>query len=369
MSVPEIVRATLDGEEVDARVDLGGEDELFVTKTRTILYRADGLLSDESVEEYPHDAERVSVSAGRRKGSITLQYPGDVRNIKIPAKRLDEALTPILGGVLAAASVIDEEESVARVYRFSELTFAITDRRVIKHVGQAVWDEEFEAYHFDDVTRLGFESGNVATQIVIEVDGRPQRIKAPNEYARDIQSVLEETLFAYHDVDSMTAFEAAVGTDDESDPETDTRGPTETALSGGLKPLGAKTTLLGTPDEEEDGQGEDDEAVEPDGERDNSKDETIDSGNEAIDSENEAIESDDEDVESDDEEVATDDDTETNAGEGGTEGFTAGFESAADKKLERQVEELTEMVSRQNAMLERHEQTLQQLIEELRRGR
>ena len=74
MSQPEIVQADLDDEDVVARVDLGGEDELYVTPTRTLLYRAEGLLSDESVEEYPHEAERVTVSEGRRKAKVTLDY-------------------------------------------------------------------------------------------------------------------------------------------------------------------------------------------------------------------------------------------------------------------------------------------------------
>jgi len=35
------------------RASLGSDDELFITPTRTIVYRADGLLSDESADEYP----------------------------------------------------------------------------------------------------------------------------------------------------------------------------------------------------------------------------------------------------------------------------------------------------------------------------
>jgi hypothetical protein len=58
MDVPGIVESELDGEDVAASVSLGSEDVLYVTPTRTLIYRSDGLLSDESVEEYPHDAER-----------------------------------------------------------------------------------------------------------------------------------------------------------------------------------------------------------------------------------------------------------------------------------------------------------------------
>ena len=43
MTVPPIVQSTLDDEDVSTRVPLGGEDELFVTPSRTLIYRADGL--------------------------------------------------------------------------------------------------------------------------------------------------------------------------------------------------------------------------------------------------------------------------------------------------------------------------------------
>ena len=44
MTVPAIVEERLDGEEVTSRVPLGGDDELFVTPERTLVYRAEGLL-------------------------------------------------------------------------------------------------------------------------------------------------------------------------------------------------------------------------------------------------------------------------------------------------------------------------------------
>ncbi|ERH03565.1 MAG: hypothetical protein J07HR59_00682, partial [Halorubrum sp. J07HR59] len=72
MSLPESVRETVNDEEVAADITLGGEDRLVVTPSQTVVYRAQGLLSDESVTSYSHDAEQIAVSDGRRKSKITL---------------------------------------------------------------------------------------------------------------------------------------------------------------------------------------------------------------------------------------------------------------------------------------------------------
>jgi len=218
MSVPGIVNSTLDGEEIAARVSLGSDDELFITPTRTIVYRADGLLSDESADEYPHDADRLTLSEGRRKTKVTLEYALDgERTFSIPSSVTDDVLHPVLAGVLNGNGITDPGETVVKTYRFSELTLIITSDRLVKHIGGAVWDGDFEEYHFEDVTQLAFEDGSVATQIVLTVDGRPQRIKAPNEQANDLRERLQRALFDYHDVGSLEELNEAVGRDDEDD--------------------------------------------------------------------------------------------------------------------------------------------------------
>ena len=202
MDVPGIVQGALDGEDVAASVSLGGEDALFVTPTRTLVYRSESLLSDESVESYPHEAERVTVKDGRRKTRITLTYSIDgERDFAVPSSAADDVLHPVLAGVLNGAGVTDPGETVVQTFRFSELTLIVTSDRLLKHVGSAVWDADHEQYHFEDVTGLDFEEGSVATQIVIEVDGRPQRIKTPNEHVAVVRERLTQSLFAYYDVD------------------------------------------------------------------------------------------------------------------------------------------------------------------------
>ncbi len=215
MSVPGIVHSTLDGEEIAARVSLGGEDCLFITPSSTLVYNSEGLLSDESVDEYPHDADRLTLSEGRRKTTFALEYPLEgTKKFTVPASKTDAVLHPVLAGVLNGNGITEPGETVVQTYRFSELTLIITSDRLVKHIGAAVWDGDYEEYEFADVTGLSFEDGSVATQIVLEVGGRPQRIKAPNEEANDLRERLKRALFEYHGVGSLAELNEAVGDDD-----------------------------------------------------------------------------------------------------------------------------------------------------------
>lgn len=223
MTVPEVVRERLQDEEPRARVGLGGEDELLVLGDRTLIYRAEGLLSGESVEEYSHDAEQVTISEGRRKSTIRLDHGIDgASEFTIPSSHVADALPPVLGGVLATAGITDPDEAVVAVYRLGELTLVITEARVVKHIGAAVWDQEYEEYEYRDVTDLDVEAGEVSSQIIVEVDGRPQRIKTPSGDAREVRERIQRALFAYHDVDNFAEFKREV-----APPEADDTAPTE----------------------------------------------------------------------------------------------------------------------------------------------
>ncbi len=262
MTVPGIVESELGDEDAPARVPLGGDDELFVTPTRTLVYRSEGLLSDESVDEYPHDADRLSVSEGRRKSKVKLEYAvNGKRAFAVPSGRLDDALEPVLAGLLNARAVTDPDERIEQVYRFSELTLVITGERLLKHIGSTVWDDEHESYHFEDVTDLTYEEGSVATGIVLTVDGRRQRIKTPNERVAEVRKHLESALFSYRNVSS--AEELAV--DDEEDepagPDASAEGEEVTSFDTGVDPLetgeieGDKGAATDDPDREHPGAG------------------------------------------------------------------------------------------------------------------
>ncbi|WP_026177773.1 DUF7115 domain-containing protein [Haladaptatus paucihalophilus] len=367
MSIPGIVQSSLGDEHVAAKVSLGGEDILYVTPTRTLIYRADGLLSDESVEEYPHDAERITVSEGRRKSTITLDYGIDgTEKFKIPTKRLHDALHPVIAGVLNGAGVTDSNEQVLQTYQFSELTLVLTSARVVKHVGEAIWDTDFEQFHFADVTSLDVEEGNVSSQIIIEADGRPQRIKTPSDRTREVRERIEQGLLSYHDVGSYAEFEQTVVPDDpepDADENVSFAEDDDDVFGGGVEPLNANP-----PELNDSGQIVETPTADPLG----GESESVNGGGAGT----VAAEATPADSPSASSGTATNtvaDGMQTDGEEPDETVFAdSGFESASenlDDPVEAQLAALTETVERQNELLERQQKTIERLISELSRGR
>lgn len=247
MDVPTLVSESLGNEEVAAHVPLKGDDALFVTSTRTLRYSDEGLLSDESVDEFPHDAERVAVSAGRRKATIELDYgTGGDREFSVPRSNLEAALHPVLAGVLNANGVTGPGETVTRTFRFSELTVVVTSDRLVKHIGSAVWDREFEEIPYETVTGLSVEEGNVSSQFVLKTTERTQRIKAPSESFRAVRETIENAILSYHGVDSIAEFEVLAAeepTDQpvEAEDEADAT-PDDVAFEERVEPIGGGTS-------------------------------------------------------------------------------------------------------------------------------
>lgn len=185
------------------RLTLGGDDALFVTPTRLVRYRADGLFSDESAEEFPYDAARVSTTRGRRTVEISLEYVDDERSLSVPVDRFEAALQPLLAGVLSAAGVTADAETIIEAFRFDELTVVVTDRRLIEHVGTTVWGGEYEEHRLEDVTGIDVERGRVATGIVLFGDGRRKRIKIRNDRARPFETCVRRAIREHHGVGSL----------------------------------------------------------------------------------------------------------------------------------------------------------------------
>jgi hypothetical protein len=337
MDKPEVVRDALGEEAVAATVSLGGSDRLFVTPTRTLVYRAEGLLSDESVEEYPHGAERIELSAGRRKSKLRLDYGLDgERTLALPAKHVDDALHPMLAGTLNAAEVTDPGETVKETFRFSELTLLVTSARVVKHVGTAVWDQEYEEFHYDDVTDLTFEEGSVATSVVLTLGDSQERFKAPNDAARRVREAIQDALFAHHGVQSVEELRTVTRPEDGEGEEAAGAGAEEVAFGDGPGKLNANPPHV-APGDETGAAGGDGAAV-----------------------------------------AAGDADRATGSESGFEE---SGFEPAsdadegadvdgdADGDVAAELAELRAAVEEQNERLARHEELVEQLIEELRQGR
>lgn len=389
MSVPGIVQERLAGEEVTQRVSLGGEDEVFVTGSRTLIYRSDGLLRDESVEEYSHDAELLSVSEGRRKTRLTLEYAIDgTKEFTLPSGSADAVIRHVLAGVLRSGGVIGEEEQVVATYRFSELTLVITTERLVKHIGEAVWDDEFEEYPFERLTGLEFEDGSVATQIVLETDGRPTRIKAPSDRAAEVRRYLEQAVCNYYGVDTLAELNAVVAPEEDEAPADDApdggAGDPTVDFGEGVDPLGANTEDPADPDPDPDtlevtaddgGAGTEESRQYTSSQR--AGESPHDAGESAEDptpepTETEPTRSDRHaDAETDPLMEAATDAADAESEASGASAFEeAGFEPADTRdELKAEVEELREAVERQNQLLVKQQQTIEQLIEELSRGR
>jgi hypothetical protein len=185
-----------------------------------VVYRADGLLSDESIESYPHDAERLDLSVGRRKAKLTLDYGLDgSETLGFPAKRVEKVLHPILAGVISAAGITEAGETVHKTFRFSDLTLIVTSKRVIKHIGSAVWDTDFEEFEYSGLTDVDFEEGSVATSIVLTHNGRQNRFKTPNDDARAVREAIVEAVCEFHGVTSIDELRRAMADQSEGEAE------------------------------------------------------------------------------------------------------------------------------------------------------
>jgi len=239
MDIPDLVQRALGGEEIQAGVSLGDEDAVCFTPTRTLVYKGEGLISDEGVEEFPLDVERLAVKRSRRKTKFQLQYIEGPRSFTVPSNRDEDVLERLLEGVFRVESVIEPDESVVGVYLFSELTLVVADGRLVKHIGEAVWDDDYEVYDFEDVTGLDFERTSVATSIVVEIDGYPQRVKVPSDTGPIVRKTLQNALFDFHGVGSLEELNRVLAPDDD-EPEADADAPDQAGdltLGSGIDPL------------------------------------------------------------------------------------------------------------------------------------
>lgn len=346
MEIPDRIKQRLDGESLQSAVSLGDEDVICFTPSRTFLYRGEGLLSDEALTVYDHDIERLDVSEGRRKTTFTLEYVDSVEKFKITNKRAEQVLTRLLGGILETKGVLGEDESVAGVFLFSELTVVVTDSRMVKHVGSYLWDPDYEEFPFSDVTGLEFEDGSVATQIVLSVAGRPQRLKAPSDKAEKLRRTLSDVLFSYHDVQSLAELNEKVA------PEAD-EGAEKDAQSAGLSLDESISPLVSDSADEDSSESPETESTDAPG---------VGDGTTMV---AEAT---------DDERSATDEGKEQTAttatkGAAGSNISIDEFEAmqAELSKLRAAVEKQQQQLDEQNEQIKKQRETIEQLIEELRR--
>lgn len=342
MEIPDLVRQELGDEAADSAVNLGDEDLVCFTPTRTLLYRSEGLISDESIDVFEHDVERLSVNDGRRKSTFQLEYVDRTESFSVSRDRTEPVLERLLGGVLRVAGVLDPEEDVAGVFRFSELTLIITEGQVVKTVGSYVWDQDYEEFPYSKVTGLEFEEGSVATQVIIEVDGRPRRVKAPNDQAPLVKQTLTKALFEFYEVESVSELNEVLQPADSEDGDgaSGTSDTERLTLDENISPL------VGGSEGEEGDNPLDEPLLEADDDADESPDKTA---TEATQSSTAATQ-----------EQASES-TETLE----TEPSGDGIDPEEFRALQERVGTLTEAVKRQNELLKDQHETIRRLIEEL----
>lgn len=235
MEIPDLVHEELGGEEIRSGVAIGDEEVVCATASRTLVYRPEGFLSDERIETYSHDVEQLILSEGRRKTTFKLTYVDGTRSFSVPASHGREVLTLLLEGILGVDGVLDEGESVVGAFRFSELTLIIAENCLVRHIGETVWDEDFTQYEYGDLTGLDFQEGSVATEIVVSIDGRPQRIKTPRDDARLVEETIKKAVFEFYDVATMAELRQVVEPTDEDAPAADE--PDDLTLGSDIDPL------------------------------------------------------------------------------------------------------------------------------------
>lgn len=211
MEIPDLITQRLGDEELESAVNLGDEDLICFTPSRTLLHRGEGLLGDESIEAFEHDVERLEVSEGRRKTTFTLTYVDSEEGFTVANDRTEPVLERLLAGILDTADVIDSGESIEGVFWFGELTVIITDTRIIKHVGPYFWgrdndpwDGDSEEISYADMTALNVEEDSISSNIVISVPGRQERFEVPHREAEQVKLTLSNALFEFYEVNSIS---------------------------------------------------------------------------------------------------------------------------------------------------------------------
>jgi hypothetical protein len=225
---PDLLSEAVDDAAVTDVVEVGGGDTIAVTDHATHLYRSEGLLKDESIETFDHAVERIAVRTKRRKSSIHLETIDSEASFTVPSEITDSVVESMMRGILLTNGVVSDDEDIAAIFRFSELTLVVTDQRLFEHVGSAVWDGDFETVEYADLSALDFERGSVATQVVLETRERRRRVKVPNEHAGTVRRVIQDAVFGFHGVGSIEELRAELA-DPADDASSDDPSTTEDA--------------------------------------------------------------------------------------------------------------------------------------------
>ncbi|MDR9429690.1 MAG: hypothetical protein RI568_03170 [Natronomonas sp.] len=333
---PDLLSDSVDDAAVTDVIEVGGGDTIAVTDHATHLYRSEGLLKDESIETFDHAVERITVRTKRRKSSIHLETIDSEASFTVPSEITDSVVESMMRGILLTNGVVSDDEDIAAIFRFSELTLIVTDQRLFEHVGSAVWDGDFETVEYADLSALDFERGSVATQVVLETRERRRRVKVPNEHAGTVRRVIQDAVFGFHDVGSIEELRTELADPDVEDPSGESSPSMETdrdvdAVATGSDPVDDDFVSAGWSPASDAG----------------------------------PVASSDRD---DDRDGALRSTVASSSGETPS-APTANEPSAELDALVDRVDELSERVDRQTRLIESQRELIEQLVDELRRGR
>ena len=226
MSLPGGVSTLIDEDDLLDRVSLDDHRSLFVTADRAIAHRERSLLTEASVDVYPTDVERLVLEEGKRQATVSFEYADDeTRELLLPTGTMAAALKTLLASVIRATGVIEGDESILELFRFNELTLVVTDRRLLKHVGWALWADSYDATEFEDIRDIQTEEGQVSTGINIETTSGSDRVKIPHDDANRFVSRLNEAVCDYHGVSSLAALRGDDTTEPDPEPDLDRLRP------------------------------------------------------------------------------------------------------------------------------------------------
>ena len=257
MDLPALVERVIDDEPPETVLALGEDDLAVFTSDELLFYRGESLLRDAELSRYPTNAVGLRVQPGRRKSTIVIDYQTEQRQFTVQNSHADRVVERLLAGILTTTGVIDGDESLGGVYRFSDLTVVVTETKLLKQIGTDIWGGEYDAFPFEQVDALSFERGRIATQVVLSVDGRSERIKAPHEEAPHLRQTLTDALLSFHGDESLEAFNAqsesqqstrsavsAVALDESIPPLIESETTRQTSQPKALQSVGGRDTAI-----------------------------------------------------------------------------------------------------------------------------
>lgn len=204
MSLPGGVSMVIDEDELLDEIGLDEHRTLFISPEKAVVHRERSLLTDESVDTYPTAARKLGIEEGKRQTVVTFEYPNQPDlELELPSDVVAPALKALLASIIKATGVVSGDESIRELYRFNELTVVLTDSRLLKHIGHALWADMYDVIEFENIRDIRTEEGQVSTGINIVTTASSDRLKVPHEAAEGFVTELEQAVCDYHDVAAL----------------------------------------------------------------------------------------------------------------------------------------------------------------------